>query len=231
MTDIRNRAEKLRREGKSYGEIAAELGVAKSTLSYWLSELVLPDALIRQIVGRGKKRSVRALIKRNKLQTSNARDRSEKIKLEAMLGVENVNSRELMLIGAALYWAEGYKRLKTRNGRTVTYHAVSLTNSDPRLVNIFLLFLRRVCLVSEQKIRASIRYFNHQDPDKLLRYWSRATKISEKNFGKSLLSNSSASRGIRDPHRLPYGVIQISVGDTKLFYKIMGWIEGLANLV
>lgn len=167
----------MRLAGRSYPEISSSLGIPKSTLSYWLNKLPISDRLRKRIKNRGRAKSTTALIRRNKAQTISAVLRSSQIKAEAKRDISSISKNELLLVGTALYWAEGYKRPKLRNGRPVTYHPVSLTNSDPKLINIFLLFLRQTCRVSENQIRASIRYFSHQDPEKILRFWSKSTNI------------------------------------------------------
>jgi len=40
--DLRERARQLRTDGRSYNEIAAQLGVAKSSVSLWVRDLPLP---------------------------------------------------------------------------------------------------------------------------------------------------------------------------------------------
>jgi len=134
---------------------------------------------------------------------------------------------DIFFIGTALYWAEGYKRPQVRNGRELTNHPVSFTNSDPGIVLLFLRFLREVCEVPDDKIRADVRIYQHLNTDETLKYWARLTKIRKESFGKVYYGISKSSLGKRPYNRLPFGAIQIRVNDTKLFHRIMGWIEGL----
>ena len=138
---------------------------------------------------------------------------------------------ELLLIGTALYWAEGYKRSRIKQGRELTSHAVSLTNSDPNLVRIFLAFLRRVCAVRDDKIRANLRIYKHQNASSLMDFWSKVTEIQKAGFGKIYLGVSKSSKGQRPFNRLPYGTIQIRIYDTQLFHRIMGWIAGIKRAI
>ncbi|MBI3305053.1 hypothetical protein HYZ80_01860 [Candidatus Parcubacteria bacterium] len=138
---------------------------------------------------------------------------------------------DLRFMGCALYWAEGYKRLKTKNGRELTHHPVNLTNSDPALIQAFLRFLREICRVPEEKIRADIRIYEHHNETNLLNFWMRVTKIPRKNFGRAYYGVSKSSIGKRPYNRLPYGTIQVRVNDTQLFHRIMGWIEGVKRVI
>ena len=222
---------KLRLQGKSYGEIQKSLGVSKSTLSEWLSNVVISEQARIRIEQRSRKKSVAGLIKRNKQQTINAQIRAKNIRKQAIAEMADLSKKDLLILGSALYWAEGYKKLKTRNGKEVTHHGVSLTNSDPFLVKIFLRFLREYCNVPEEKIKAGLRIFEHHNADEILKFWQKETKILSSNFGKIYRGISISSQRKRPFNRLPYGVIQINVNDTALFHKIMGYIEGIKKLV
>jgi len=91
--------------------------------------------------------------------------------------------------------------------------------------------LRNVCNVPSQKIKANLRLFRHQN-DKIIRsYWEKETRIPRLNFGKTYFGISKSSKGKKPFNQLPYGIIQIVVADTKLFHKIMGYIDGLKKLV
>ena len=222
---------KLRLQGKSYGEIQKSLGVSKSTLSEWLSNVVISEQARTRIEQRSRKKSVAGLIKRNKQQTINAQIRAKNIRKQAIAEMADLSKKDLLILGSALYWAEGYKKLKTRNGKEVTHHGVSLTNSDPLLVKIFLRFLREYCNVPEEKIKAGLRIFEHHNADEILKFWQKETKILSSNFGKIYRGISISSQRKRPFNRLPYGVIQINVNNTALFHKIMGYIEGIKKLV
>ena len=227
----KQKAYKLRLSGKSYTEIKKALGIPKATLSTWFNGLILSDKLKNSINRRTQEKSLAGLIERNQRQTTLAQERARRFRIEASTEVGELSSGDLLLLGSALYWAEGYKRPIIRNGKEVTHHKVSLTNSDVNLVKLFLRFLREYCDVPEERIRASLRAFRHQNAKELQGYWQRETKIRPENFGKIYFGISKSSLGKRPFNRLPHGVIQVTVADTKLFYKIMGYIDGLKRFV
>jgi hypothetical protein len=231
MRKEREEALKLRLEGKSYTEISISLNVPKSTLSSWLSEVTLSPAILEKINSRTQAKSREAIIRRNKRQTELAKKRALEGRKSGTAEVGKISNRELLLIGAALYWAEGYKRPKVVRGREVTQHPISLTNADPDLIRAFLKFLRGHLRVPDQKIKASLRIFGHQNEHELLKFWQEATKLPLQNFKKTYVGVSKSSQGKRPFNRLPYGVIQISVADTPLFHKLIGHIEGLKRIM
>lgn len=227
MRSDKEKALKLRLSGKSYNEINKLLSVPKSTLSGWFSNLELSDEAKKKIFKRTRRKSFEGLLKRNKNQRTLAIKRKISIQSESAKEIRNINKDNLLILGAALYWAEGYKRPIVKNGRELTHHPVSLTNSDPDLIRIYLRFLREVCDVPEDRISADIRIFEHQNPNNLINYWRKITGIKKEKFGKVYYGVSKSSLGKRPFNRLQYGTIQIRVNDTKLFHRIMGLIEGI----
>lgn len=124
MHQVRSRALKLRLLGKSYNEIAKELGVPKSTQSGWFKDLVLSDQAQHRL--RERLRSgTEVLVRRNKLQTVHAKRRAQQAQAAGRSMVMNVSQHDLLLLGAALYWAEGYKRLIARDGKERMGHSIS----------------------------------------------------------------------------------------------------------
>jgi hypothetical protein len=219
----------LRLRGFSYSEIQAKLGTPKATLSDWFSGLSLSEKARLRLNKRTRTQSLKGLLKRNRMQTHLAKQRADQIRKEAEGTVESVSQRELLLIGAALYWGEGYKRAIVRNGKERSYHSISFTNTDPVMVRVFLLFLTDVVGITPEHIKAHVRIFPHLNRRESLRFWQKVTGLPEGNFYKVYTGISRASSGKRPYNRLPYGSVQIRVGDTKSFHRIMGWIEGLGK--
>ncbi len=222
---------RLRMEGNSYGEIQRILRVPKSTLSGWFSNLVLSDVLLNKINERTHQKSIQALIDRNKQQTIDAKIRKREINLKAASEIKFLSKRDLLVLGASLYWAEGYNRPIIKNGREVTHHSISLTNSDPILLVCFIKFLTEYCKVPRDKIKLSIRIFSHQNEKTVREYWQNYLNIIPKNVSSILVTLSRSSMGKRPFNRLPYGVAQLRVFDTKLFHRVMGYIDGLKRMV
>jgi len=162
-------------------------------------------------------------------QTHLAQRRARQARKESKKEIGSLSKRDIFIMGVSLYWAEGYKRPVIRNGKVRTSHIVSLTNSDPNLIKSFLRFLREICLVDEEKIIANLRIFEHQNEAYLLDFWSKATNIDINRFRKTYVGPSISSKGKRPFNILPYGTLQIGIGNTNLYHKIMGWIDGLNN--
>jgi len=228
MRPDRDEAFKLRLTGRSYNEISKLLKIPKSTLSSWFTGLELSKVARERIRDRVNKTAIAALIKRNHSQTHIAQKKARNIRDVAKSEVCNIENRDLFMIGIALYWAEGYKRPIMENGKVKTYHPVTLSNSDPGLVKIFVRFLREVCNVPEEKITAEIRVYEHHSKSYFLDFWSKITGIPFSRLRTIKNGISISSQRIRPYNILPYGTIQIRFNSTELYHKIMGWIEGLS---
>src|SRR3989344_4304026 len=229
MRSDKFKAYKLRIAGRSYNEISQLLKVPKSTLSGWFADLELSEEATKRLENRVHSASLRGLIARNKNQTILAETRAKEMRAEGKKLIRGISKRDLLIIGTALYWAEGYKRQVVIKGKTRTSHRVSLTNSDPDLVCIFLQFLKEIFKIPDEKITIWIRYFEHQDPVYLLDFWQKKCNISCSNFKKTLQTVSISSQRKKSYNSLPFGVAQISVNSTNLYHKIMGLISGVAK--
>ena len=229
MRSDKFKAYKLRMAGRSYNEIGRLLKVPKSTLSSWFSDLALPEEASDRLRDKVHAASLRGLLARNKNQTLLAETRSKLSRQAGQKLIGKLSKRDLLLIGTALYWAEGYKRPVIRNGKPTTSHRVSLTNSDPELICVFIRFLKELCDVPEEKIKIWIRIFAHQDQGYILDFWQKKCNIPYSNFHKTQQTVSISSQGKKPFNSLPFGVAQISVGSTELYHKIMGLIVGITK--
>ena len=227
MRQERQHALKLRIQGYSYTEISKELGIPKSTLSNWFSRLPLPKNARTRIQVRVHESILKSLIKRNKEQTILAQKRAWQIQKFSKEEIRSLSPRDLLLVGVALYWAEGYKKLVVRNGKERTHHVIRLTNSDPHLIQMFLRFLREIMKIHNDRMRIEMRLYKHINENKAFKYWSSVVRLPRKNFQKTTYLVSRSSLGKRPYNRLPFGTIAITVGDTQKFHKIIGWIGGM----
>jgi transcriptional regulator with XRE-family HTH domain len=128
-TDERLVARALRREeGLSVPEIAAAVGVARSTASLWLRDVPLTAEQRAALLARNP--AYNAALNGSRANAVLARARRCRWQED---GRRRARLRDpSYLVGCALYWAEGDKN---RN-------QVRLANSDPELIRLFVRFLR-----------------------------------------------------------------------------------------
>jgi len=211
---------KLRFKGKSYREIAKILGVSKNSVSRWCKNLRLPLAI--QKIIEAKTRATRIqLVTYNRQKHQRVQAENKKIRKKALKQIQPLSKRELLLIGAALYWAEGYKKQEH-----YPTPRVSFVNSDPDMIRLFARFLRKTLRVPEEKFRLDLRVHPNINRKKAINFWSKVTNISSERFSVSH-QISRLSQGKRPKNSLPYGTLKLTINGRQKFYQIKGWIDGL----
>lgn len=210
------KAIELRKQGMAMGEIAKKVGVAKSSVSYWVRDVKLTKAHRDKLNSNGH--SVEAIEKRRISRIANTHERRIKIINAAKKEAESLVKNPTWCIGIALYWGEGGK----------TQNIARIANSDPAVIKTMMHFFRDVCKVSESKFHGHIHTFAHCDVGKTEKYWSKIANIPRESFFKTYQKPSSASKQKRNT--LPYGTFQIYIHDTDFFFRVMGWIEYVKEL-
>ena len=211
------KAIELRKKGESMKDIARQLKVAKSSVSLWVRDIQLTSTQRSKLTIRGF--SVDVIEKRRLTRIGRTQREHSAIMKEAGKAIRFFSQRELWLLGVALYWGEGGK---TNHG------CARLSNSDPVVIKFMMRFFREICKVSESRFRGHIHTFSHLNKNRAEKYWSEVSGIPRRQFFKTYVKPSIASKNKKDS--LPYGTFQIYVNDTKLFFTIMGWIERIKKL-
>jgi transposase-like protein len=214
----KKKAIKLRGEGKSIKIIARRLGVAKSSVSVWVRNVVLTQKQLQTLTENGQKREV--VEKRRHKRIENEENKRKEIMYLAEKEINKISKQELRIIGLCLYWGEGGKTQRS---------LVRVANSDPVVIKVMMRFFREICKVEEFKFRGHIHTYSHLNARKAEEYWSSVSGIPKNKFFKTYCKPSIASKGKRD--KLPFGTYDICICDTKLFLQIMGQIEKLKSLL
>lgn len=133
-----------------------------------------------------------------------------------------LKEEKLKVAALMLYWAEGYKNLsrKARGG------TVDFGNSDPKMIQLFLKFLREICGVSENRLRIYLYCYANQNVEFLKNYWSKVTGISLKQFTKPYIRKDFLPE---KSGKMKYGLVHIRYSDKKLFLQIKDWIDQYLN--
>ena len=214
----------LRLEGKTYGEIKSLFGIPKSTLSVWFSKLKISKKS-QKILESKRKNGYLKLIEFNKIRTANIKKENEDIRKNYESKINNLSDRELMILGASLYWGEGYKNFNIKRG---VYPYVCFGNSDPQMVIVFIKFLEKVLRINKSRIKTQVMIYPNLNPKESIDYWQNITKIPKENF-RYQVALSRASQGKRPKHLLPYGTIQLRISKRQEFFKIKGLIDGIVK--
>jgi hypothetical protein len=133
----------LRRSGATYAKILDRFSITKSTLWRWLKSegLVTPQSQRTTSLRILARERAAVVIRRRRLE------RTDAIMLSARQQVGPITQRELLLIGAALYWAEGSKQKPHHVSASVIF-----SNSDPHAALVVIQWLRCCCGVTDDRM-------------------------------------------------------------------------------
>lgn len=184
------------KKGWSAREIAEKLNVNMDAVYYFFRKNNIPR--------RNQSEQSKILFERKPLSFSVKKNLS-------------VKEQKLKITGIMLYWAEGSKGSPTMRNWTVDF-----ANSDPKMIKIFLRFLRKICRVDEKRLRAYLYCYSNQNVDDLKKYWSQITKISLSQFTKPYVRQDFS---LKSGRVMKYGLIHIRYADKKLLKLIMDWIN------
>lgn len=214
----------LRLQGKSYGEIIKILNIpSKGTLSYWFKNFPLPPAAQKKLKKNIELAQKRGLFRFNQERTKAIERENKEAVLDAEKEIGTLTERELLLVGASLYWGEGTKSARNGNNK-----GISIANSDPLLIALFMRFVREILYIPEDRIRAGIQVHDNIDVEEARCFWSEVTRLPIERF-YIIKQISSAGKRKRPTNSLPHGTAIIKVNKRVLFYKISGYIEGLTK--
>ncbi|HEY4474662.1 MAG TPA: hypothetical protein VJC06_01950 [Candidatus Paceibacterota bacterium] len=208
-------ARHLRHKGFSLNQIAAALNVSRSSASTWVRDVKMTKA---QYAFLRHKAHLQEVIKKRvetRLKNENARRRAIMDAHKKDISTKPITTEVLKILGTALYWAEGGKSDKNR--------IFAFYNSDPEMIKVMMVFLRKICKVPEEKFRGHINLHPHLDPGQAEKYWSNISKISLSQLYKTHRVQSKSSKNLRD--NLPFGTFAIQICSTDLYLKMLAWIE------
>ena len=211
---LRQKALELRKEGKSYSQIKKELGVSKSTLSYWLRDYPLSTEQIRLLrdVSEVRIEKFRETMRKKK------EARLSKFYIEEKRRLLPFNKRELLLVGLFLYWGEGVKGLKTTLG---------LNNTDPRVVKFYCYWLTKALDIPKEKIKANLHLYDDMEIEKEINFWSKELGILRSQFNKPYIKNSKREGVVHKG--IGHGTCGLYVNDVRLKERIILGITALAD--
>lgn len=216
---------KLRMQGYSYNEIRRSLGMkSKSTVVYWLKDLVLPEDLQALLKQKQSLIQMQALAAFNLQRTRKIESENIQIREVAAADVGLLSRRDLFLVGIALYWGEGFQSERVKRA-----HKLSFVNSNPYMVALFLRFMREILGVNDTQITVHIHLYGETDQKKAIQFWHDVTKLPHERF-RSIVQVSNASSSKRPTNSLPHGTLDVRVNSRRLFHQMKGYIDGLGKI-
>ncbi len=214
---VRAQARELREKGLNYEEIAAELGVSKSSISLWVRDMPTPPHLSYE---ESRKRSAEGVRRYWAVEGP----KREAVRAAAVAAAADeigaLSDRELRIAGAIAYWCEGAKSKPWHRS-----HKIVFTNSDPGLITLFLRFLQAAG-VSADQITYRVAIHETADIAAAERFWAEVTGADVSRFKKPTLKRhnpKAVRKNVGDGYRgcLVVGVLR----GAELYQKIDGWAQ------
>lgn len=218
-SELKIEAQNLRKKGLSIKKIAQKLNASTSSVSLWVRNIVLTKTQMEVLEKNSRDPfygNRLKYIKRVKAKTD------RKVKRLQKAGVKEIGSlsrRELFLVGATLYWAEGFKKDSQ----------VGFANSDPKMLRLFQRWLYECFGYNAMDLipRVTVNISHQQRINEIQRYWSEAVNIPIDAFRKPFYQNFKWKKIYENPNEY-FGILRLKVRKSKDFLrKIHGFIDGL----
>ncbi len=220
-SEERIEARKFRKNGESLARIAMKVGVSKSTVGLWCEDIELSDSQRNKLLESDKKAGA---VGRARAAVVNKNERLNRIRVNMDLGqkmVGNISSRDLLVAGIALYWAEGDKK-----GRRIKF-----TNSDPAMIKMCMRWFTECLKISLEDIYCyvGINFIHEGRIEEIEKYWSEVTGINRQGFRKPSLKKVQSLKVYQNPNE-HYGTLSLRVKrSTNISYLVSGLIGGLSG--
>lgn len=218
--NLKKQAQYLRKRGFSLPDISKKLDVSKSTASLWCRDIQLTIEQKKSL----EQRTNRKLKKFFKFVERQKSDRL-KVKNEILKNARNeigrLSKRDILIAGASLYWAEGFKHSAESR--------VGFCNSDPEMVKFMILFLEKCLKVEKADLspRLTLNEAYKNRVEIIQKYWSSYLNIPKSQFTKPFYQRVKQVKIYSNPENY-HGVLRIHVKkSSKLLTKIRGYLFGL----
>jgi len=200
------RARELRAQAWTLQDIATELGVSKSSVSLWVRDV--------DFTPRPRSRGHRSH-RPHPLHLAKLAE-IERCRQVGISRIGQLSEREFFVLGLALYAGEGTKR-----GGSVCF-----ANSDPRMIWMFVTWLRRFFDVDEMRLRVRLYLHDGLDLAAAIRFWSELTGIPPNQFIKPY--RASADSTIRRTKHV-MGCPGVTYASTPTLRSVMGLIAAVLS--
>jgi len=217
--DLRAKARALRAEGKTYDQIQEALGVSRSSVSLWVRDLPRPPR--RKPPGDRQEYMEREYWAPRREQRELER---QAVKEGAAAEVGRMSERELFLIGVALYWSEGAKGKPYSRRECVT-----LINSDPGLVRVYLAWLDLLG-VDRSALRFRLSIHESADVATAERFWVDLVGVPVADLQRpSLKKHNPKTRRLNTSAQYTGCLVIKVLGGADLYRRIEGWWYGIVG--
>ncbi len=212
---LKKQATKLRKRGRSLKEISKLLNISKSTAGKWCADIKISERGIVRLNKIIEKGNYFGRIKGSQMQRDKKNQIINDFEKIAEKELSNISERDLLMIGLGLHLGEGNKG---GNG-------FQFTNSNPKIINAIIKWLKQFNFEKDQLYCNIIinSYYKNSETD-IKKEWIKITKISEKNFKKTIFIQSKLKKidpNFEDKRKYLGTLILRAYKSSKLQYRII----------
>ncbi len=145
----------------------------------------------------------------------------EKVRQTAEKELGKISERDLLMIGTALFWAEGNKK----GSRFV------FSNSDPAMISLMASFLQKCMGVTHDEMYLSIQINeSHKSrSDKVIKFWMKHLNFDKSQIRGPYFIRSKTVKEYANSDNY-FGIARMQVRRSSVLqYRILGYIRGLAE--
>ena len=213
--NLHSTAREPRAKGYTYVEIAADLGVSKSSACLWTRDMPRVGRLSYKEI---RERNAACVSQFWAAEGVRREARRSAITAAAAAQIGELTDREILIAGTIAYWCEGTKSKPHRRNDRVVF-----INSDPDLISFFLRFLATAGVSADRLV---CRLYIHEtaDVDSAQRFWQHVTGLPAEQFRQPTLKHHNPQTIRRNTGDGYHGCLKIDVARSgELYRQIAGW--------
>lgn len=208
--EIKQKALELRRQGFTYSEIPKLLNypIPKNTFTGWFKDIILSEEARNRITSKIRDGGVSGrAIAWEKIREKRA-NLLESIHKQVDNEIKNIDKLTAKLCLAMFYLGEGRK----------VSEFISFGNSNPNIIELFLILLRRCFRIDENRLRGQVQCRADQDIKELEKFWSQVSNIPLNQFYKTEIDKRTIGIPTK---RLEYkGVFVVVYCSNRIFLEL-----------
>lgn len=183
----------LRERGYSYSLISERTGIAKATLSDWLSQVPYqPNEKVLSRIGRARANAGARHAEMKRESYKNAKE-------EALKDLGTFTRRDLRMFGLGLYLGEGAK----------TMDAVRIVNADPSVIALAVAWFKLFGIAPHQ-FAPRIHLYPDTNIQRANRYWANVLGVPVSQMQRAYVDAREDKKSSKKG-KLPHGTLHLSV--------------------
>ena len=134
-----------------------------------------------------------------------------------------MNLKELKLAGGLIYMCEGTKLRQDPRYKNTFIYAIEFTNSNPKLVFLFVKFMKKILNIELSKIKGQLFIYPDLDKKKVMNIWSSRTNIPIAQFQKVIMLKAKVSKFKHNP----LGTFKVRYSSKEKFLKLQDIMDDI----